>query len=349
MRLTVPKSQLATRARQHDANTKLLVIHSQSKRYEHALFESLARYLKEGDLLVVNDAATIPASFRGTLKGQELELRLAACLEPNEKQPQRWLAVVFGRGSWRVPTENRGAPAVAFAGDLIDLGAGLRAQVEKVRPESNRLLEIGWRCDLRELWRLLYLNGRPIQYSYLKEELRLWDTQTLFATHPASVESPSAAFPLTWSQLFDLNSRGVKLAPLTHAAGLSSTGDAELDRLLPFDEHYSIPQETAAAVNEAMERGNKVIAVGTTVARALESAASLGTVRAGSATTGLKITSRYQRRVVSGLITGLHEPGASHLDLLSAFAPSSAIEAAYASALANGYLWHEYGDACLIL
>lgn len=351
MRLKVPRAQLASRARQHFPKTKLLVINNESGTHSHAFFNELGHYLNEGDVLVANNAATIPASFQGSARGKPIELRLAANLEPNEKTPRRWLAVLFGEGSWKTPTERRAAAPLVSPGDTIELAKGLSARIEQVRSENNRLVEVSWRCDLRDLWRLLYRAGRPVQYSYLKEDLKLWDTQTLFATRPVAVEAPSAAFPLTWNQLFKLNSAGVKLVSLTHAAGLSSTGDPSLDRLLPFDENYSIPSQTAAAINDALANGKRIIAIGTTVVRALESAFDVNTghIEAKNGVTSLKLSAARKKQVVTSLITGLHEPGASHLELLSSFAPSAVIESAYADAIKRNYLWHEYGDACLIL
>ena len=164
------------------------------------------------------------------------------------------------------------------------------------------------------------------------------------------MELPSAGRPLTWSLLLDLIRRGVRIAPLTHAAGLSSTGDPDLDALLPLPERYEIPEDTALGIRKTAAAGGRVIAVGTSVVRALEGcAAEHGEVIAGAGETHLRISPSHRLRVVHGLFTGLHEPTASHFHLLQAFAPPALIHEAYAHAEAAGYLGHEFGDSNLIL
>jgi S-adenosylmethionine:tRNA ribosyltransferase-isomerase len=155
---------------------------------------------------------------------------------------------------------------------------------------------------------------------------------------------PSAGRPLTWDVLLGLRRAGIELATLTHAAGLSSTGDLALDRMLPWPERYEIPQRTIDAIDRARARGGRVIAVGTTVVRALESAHEAG---AGTAT--LRLDAAYRPRVVDGLVSGLHVPGESHFELLSAFAPPERLGRAMALAAATALSAHELGDACLVL
>ena len=146
-----------------------------------------------------------------------------------------------------------------------------------------------------------------------------------------------------------LRKRGVQVVPLIHAAGISSTGEQALDALLPLPEYYHIPEETAVVVNLAMRDGRRIIALGTSVTRALESAVDeQGDVVPGRGIATLKLSPRYHRKVVTGLLTGMHEDGTSHLQLLQAFAPWSLIETAYDQAKKRHYLWHEYGDTCLI-
>jgi S-adenosylmethionine:tRNA ribosyltransferase-isomerase len=199
------------------------------------------------------------------------------------------------------------------------------------------------------LWSALYRHGRPVQYSYAERPLELWDVQTAYAARPWAAEPPSAGRPLTWGLLAALHAAGVRTATLTHAAGLSSTGDPRLDAQLPFPERYEVPAETAAAARRARALGGRVIAVGTTVVRALESAvAADGAVRAASGVTDLKIDASHRRRVVDGILTGLHEPGSSHFALLTAFAPPETFESAFRCAEEAGYLAHEFGDAMLV-
>ena len=161
----------------------------------------------------------------------------------------------------------------------------------------------------------------------------------------------SAGRPLTAALLAALRARGIGIASLTHAAGLSSTGDAELDAALPLPEAYDLPAETALAIARTHARGGRVVAIGTSVVRALEgcAAANGGELRAGAGTTDLRIDRQFQRRIVDGLFTGLHEPTASHFQLLQAFAGRGVIEQAYAHAAGRGYLYHEFGDSNLIL
>jgi S-adenosylmethionine:tRNA ribosyltransferase-isomerase len=165
------------------------------------------------------------------------------------------------------------------------------------------------------------------------------------------VELPSAGRPLTWSLLSELRRRGVALAALTHAAGLSAAGDPALDRALPLPERYEIPNSTAEAIAAAKARGGRVVAVGTSVVRALEGRADAhgGALTPGSGWTDLRIGPATRLRVVDGLLTGMHEPDTSHFELLRAFAPSSLLERAHAHATASGYLGHEFGDSSLIL
>jgi S-adenosylmethionine:tRNA ribosyltransferase-isomerase len=180
--------------------------------------------------------------------------------------------------------------------------------------------------------------------------------QTAYAGRPWAAEMPSAGRPLTWDIVLGLRRAGVDVAALTHAAGLSSTGDDALDRALPWPERYEIPRRTADAVRAARARGGRVIAVGTTVVRALEAAAydeadraAEPAIRAGSGIATLRLALGYQPRVVSGLVSGLHVPGESHFELLSAFAPADQLRQAVALAAQHGLSAHELGDACLIL
>ncbi|HEY7294916.1 MAG TPA: S-adenosylmethionine:tRNA ribosyltransferase-isomerase, partial [Dehalococcoidia bacterium] len=197
----------------------------------------------------------------------------------------------------------------------------------------------------------IYRAGEPVRYTYVPEILPIEDYQTVYAAEPGSVEMPSAGRPFTWQLLLELRRRGVQTAFITLHTGLSSVRDDALDALrLGHEEQYRIGPQAAAAVNEARERGRRVIAVGTTVVRTLETVADAGGhVQAAAGTTGLYISAVHRLRAVDGLLTGLHEPQASHLDLLSAFVPPALLGPAYAQALATGYLWHEFGDVNLII
>ena len=180
-------------------------------------------------------------------------------------------AVVFGAGDFRTPTEHRPHPPVLQAGDALQLGP-LRAVVLRV-VKHPRLVDVCFQNPVAEIWEGLSRYGRPIQYAYLPEPIAIWDTWTRIASQPVAFESPSAGFILDWTMIRSLRSRGARFATVTHAAGISSTGDLELDQLLPFDEPYNIPLQTATLIDACRRLGGRVIAIGTTVVRALEHAA----------------------------------------------------------------------------
>ena len=296
-------------------------------------FRELPALLGAGDLVVVNDAATLPASLAGrTLDGRFFELRLAAPIDAG-----RIHGVLLGEGNHRTRTEHRPPPPALAIGDHVRIGT-IDSEVTAI---AGRRVELATRVSADELWQALYTSGRPVQYAHRPELLPLWSVQTAYAGRPWAAEMPSAGRPLTWDVLLELKRRGVGIASLTHAAGLSSTGDDELDRALPWPERYEIPRRTS----EAIATANRVIAIGTTVVRALE--ASLGEPGSGVAT--LRIDARYRPVVVDGLVSGLHVPGESHFDLLSAFAPRDLLARAVEVAAAQGLSGHELGDACLIL
>jgi S-adenosylmethionine:tRNA ribosyltransferase-isomerase len=309
----------------------------------------LARWLAPGDLLVVNDAATLPASLRGRVNGEEIEIRLA---EPPRADRAR--AVLFGEGDWRTPTEHRPPPPALSPGTRIEVGP-LAAVVEHVSALSPRLVTLRF-LDARgplegdALLAAIYAHGHPIQYAHLLDDLELWSVQTLYAGPPWAVELPSAGRPLSWRAIAALREAGVRFATLTHAAGLSATGDPALDAALPLPERYRLREETVAAIAQTRARGGRVIAVGTTVVRALEDACQKnGTLVAGESVAHLVLGPAHRLHVVDGVITGMHAPTESHYRLLEAFAPAACLLAAHHHALATGYLAHEFGDVALLL
>jgi S-adenosylmethionine:tRNA ribosyltransferase-isomerase len=346
--------------------TRLLHVDPVRRTLRDGTIGDLVPLLERGDLLVLNDAATIPASLHATTEsGERLELRLAA-REPDGA----WRAVLFGAGDWRTRTEDRPAPPRLRVGDSLVVGRArndpaeispaivsltaappLVATILGADRDSPRLVSLRFDRDGAELWRALYAAGRPVQYAYLRDELSLWHVQTLVAARPWAVEPPSAGFPLTWELLLQVRRRGVELARVTHSAGLSSTGDAALDRRFPLAEHFDVPNETVNAIERTHARGGRVVATGTTVTRALEGAASLhdGRLVAGSGTTELRLRAGIARAVVDGLVTGIHEPDTSHFALLESFADRALLERAHVFAEEHGYLGHEFGDAVVIL
>jgi S-adenosylmethionine:tRNA ribosyltransferase-isomerase len=333
----------ATWPRPARAGARLLLLDRQSGALADRVAGELPDILAPGDLLVLNDAATLPASLSGEADGAPLELRLL------DEQSGLWRAVAFGPGSWRTPTERRAAPPPLGPGTRLSFG-GLRATVEAVLPESPRLIALRFEQNAEAFWSELYRVGKPVQYSYLSGDLRLWHVQNAYAARPWASEAPSAGFVLSAALLARLRRRGVEIATLTHAAGLSSSGDPALDAALPLGERFEIPEPTVAAVARARARAGRVVAVGTSVVRALETRAlEHGALRAGPGRSELRIGPGFSLRVVDGLLSGIHDPAASHYALLQAFASSAHLAAAHAAAERWGYLEHEFGDVCLLL
>lgn len=307
-----------------------------------AAVQDLADLLRPGDLVVVNDAATLPASLPGeTREGATLEVRLVA------PEGDAWRCVVFGEGDWRTKTELRPPAPSLPPGSILRFGAHLEAEV--VKDLGRGLFTVRFNRTGDAFWAAVYRIGRPVQYAYVQAPLALFHVQTGYASRPWAAEMPSAGRPLTWSLLLRLRQRGVGVARVTHAAGLSSTGDAALDATLPWPERLDIPPETVEAAAMTRQSGGRVLAVGTSVVRALEGAARGGELRSGEGVTDLVIGPGFEARVVDGIFTGLHEATASHFALLQAFAALPLLERAYAHAERAGYLGHEFGDSCLIV
>jgi S-adenosylmethionine:tRNA ribosyltransferase-isomerase len=338
----------ATWPRDEPLADRLLFLDPQSGDFQDLRMRDLPRRLRSGDVLVVNDAATLPASLQATTStGEHVEVRLAG----RGPDVGEWTAALLGRGDWRTRTEERSAPPRLSAGDLLHLGGDLNATVRRVWSVSPRLVDLVFDREGDALWQSLYRHGRPVQYSHVKGPLALWHVQTVYGARPWAVESPSAGLPLNWELLGSLRREGVALASLTHAAGLSSIGDSIVDALLPLPERFEIPEATVEAIEQTRREGGRVIAVGTSVVRALEGSAAAhgGRIRAEAAVTDLRINAQYRPRIVDGLLTGLHEPGSSHFSLLTAFAPEEALLDATRHAEVSGYLGHEFGDAMLIV
>ena len=338
----------ADRAIQRPPHAKLLVVDAH-RRIGHAPRSAFVEFLRPRDLVVANDAATLPASLHGAHAASDapVEVRLAGRPSLDPEDVCRFSAVVFGAGDFHSRTEDRPAPPPLAPGDRLTLGP-LNATVERTLGHP-RLVSLHFDGGADEVWAGLARHGRPIQYAHLPAPLALWDVWTRFAGPPVAFEPPSAGFALDWRVLAMMRERGVEFETVTHAAGISSTGDDALDSLLPFDEPYRIPEATARAVARARARGGRVVAVGTSVVRALEDAATAdGRVRAGAglATRHLGRTSRLL--VVDVILSGTHEPGTSHYELLRAFLDDATLERTSAELDARGYLTHEFGDSVLI-
>lgn len=298
--------------------------------------DALTTLLGPGDVLVLNDAATFPGSLHVVHAGLTLEARLF------EKTPTGFRAVLFGPGDFHTRTEDRLPPPALPAGTRLDL-AGLPAVISRVDPRSPRLVDLTLFADDATQWAHVYGHGAPIQYAHQPQPLPLWSVQNVYAGRPWASELPSAGHHLTHRRLARLRDRGVDVVRLTHATGLSSTGDPRLDAALPFAERYDLPRETAHAVRHA----TRVIAAGTSVLRALEASAESNFEELEGLATR-HIGPQTALRVVDGLLTGIHAPGESHFRLLGALVDAPTLQAATELSHRAGLAPHEFGDLALL-
>jgi S-adenosylmethionine:tRNA ribosyltransferase-isomerase len=298
----------------------------------HARFRDLPQVLSAGDLLVVNVSATLPAALEARLGEQPLQL---------------WLSTPAPDGTWLVElrTSDRRPYPQPPIGARLELPGGAHAELLANFARSDRLSVARIECDA-PLDDYLRRHGRPIRYGYVPEPWPLEAYQTVFALEPGSAEMPSAGRPFTAELVTELIVRGVLVAPVILHTGVSSLEQGEP----PFRERYHVPAVTARLVNAVRGWNGRVIAVGTTVVRALETVAEAdGTVSEGQGWTSFVVTPERGLRAVDGLLTGWHERDSSHLELLEAAAGRELLERSYAAALAHGYLWHEFGDLHLIM
>jgi S-adenosylmethionine:tRNA ribosyltransferase-isomerase len=333
---------------QRPSRAKLLAI-DENRKLRHGPRSKFIELLRQGDLVIANDAATIPASLEGAHlpSGRTIELRLAGRSSLGPEAVREWIAVVFGAGDFRTPTENRPLPPELNADDRVILGP-LNATVEETLGHP-RLVRARFDGRPAEIWEGIARHGRPVQYTHLRKPLALWDVWTAIAGPPVALEPPSAGFALDWSFLGSLKARGISFQTLTHAAGLSSTGDPQLDALLPLDEPYWIPPTTARAVRQTRRRGGRIIAIGTTTARALEHAAEPdGSVREGAGVATQRIDGTTRLRVVDAILSGVHEPGTSHYSLLQAFVDEETLRIMVREMDELGYRTHEFGDSVFV-
>ena len=312
---------------------RLCVVERATGRITHTTVAHLGEHLIPGDLLVVNSSRTLPAALRVTRDdGRQVQLR------PGALRDGEWDALAVG-------TDPPHANVGLRAGELLRARSGLELRVRAERPDAPLL----WRMTVErgDVLTTLLKDGEPIRYSYVSEPVALEHYQTVYAGMPGSVEIPSAGRHLTWELLGELRNAGIDVTDIVLHCGLSSFQDDDVDLHKPLiEEWFAVRQETADRIN----RASRVIAVGTSVIRTLESAVDAeGTARAMSGWTPLVITPRTKLRAVDALLTGLHEPPATHLDMLGALLDEPLLERAYAEVRERGYLWHEFGDAMLIL
>jgi S-adenosylmethionine:tRNA ribosyltransferase-isomerase len=297
-----------------------------------ACFDELGDFLKPGDVLVVNTSATLPAAIPADLHGGSVELHLSTHVSGPD-----WVVEV--RTTDQRPHR---APRTAT---VLHLPDDARAEILAPYLGSTRLaiarLDLGMPVDA-----YLARHGQPIRYPHSPAGLGIDAYQTVFARDPGSAEMPSAARPFSPELVARLGVDGVRFAPLTLHCGVSSLEAGES----PYPERYRVPSETARLVNTARRSGGRVIAVGTTAVRALETVADAdGVIAGGSGLTNLVVTPESGVRAVDGLVTGWHEPESWHLQLLEAVAGAELLSSSYDAARAAGYRFHEFGDSHLIL
>ena len=314
---------------------RLMVAHRSTGDIVDDVFTLLPRYLRSGDVVVINTSATIPAALPAIkADGEEVVLHLSTRIEDG-----LWTVEV------RKPAGFGSLPGPDLQPQALSLPEGGEIRLLTHPGYSKRM----WFAELRvpgDLFAYLGQYGGPIRYRYAAAPWALDAYQTVYARDPGSAEMPSAGRPFTAELMASLVARGVVILPIVLHAGVASLELGEH----PAPEQRRVPAATASAINALRADGGRVVAVGTTVTRALESAADLdGTIRPAEGLTDIVIGPNRPPRVVDGLITGWHEPKASHLELVEAVAGSSLTARMYERALASRYLWHEFGDSCLIL
>jgi S-adenosylmethionine:tRNA ribosyltransferase-isomerase len=342
--MSIPAFELPARLEAHEppeANgrrrdeVRLMVATRHDGRLVHASFADLPSFLRAGDLLVVNVSATLPASLPAVREdGTDLELHFST------PAPGR------AGCDWLVELRREGLP---FGGarphERLELPAGGSARLLAPYAGGARL----WLASTSvsgTVESYLGRHGRPIRYGYVPEEWPLDAYQNVYALEPGSAEMASAGRPFTADLVTRLVARGILVAPVTLHTGVSSPERHEP----PYPERYRVSPETARLVNAVHGWGGRVVAVGTTVVRALETTARPdGAVEAGEGWTHLVVTPERGLWAVDGLLSGWHEPAASHLELLRASGGDELLERCYEEALACGYLWHEFGDSHLVL
>ena len=323
---------------------RLMVSYRANDRIVHTRFHDLPDYLSAGDVMVINTSGTLCAALEATrADGTSLELHLSTHLPAD-----LWIVELRQLGE-------RGTQPFyqAIPGETLQLPGGATAilhtpyAIDRATPlvGSRRLWIATFQLPM-PLLAYLDVYGFPIRYGYVQRQWPIEYYQTVYATEPGSAEMPSAGRAFTPELLTRLIARGVLIVPLLLHTGVASLEEHEP----PYEEYYRVPLDTARVLNDARAAGRRIVAVGTTVVRALETVTDTqGTTHPGEGWTRLVITPEHGIRSVNALLTGLHEPRASHLAMLEALAGREHLQITYAEALRQGYLWHEFGDLHLIL
>jgi S-adenosylmethionine:tRNA ribosyltransferase-isomerase len=324
---------------------RLMVSHYSTDEVRHTRFYQLDKYLDEGDVIVINTSRTRNAALLATrADGSVLELHVSIHFDD-----ELWtveLRSIMEAGKTKHLEDARQGELLRLPGNVSAVlqGPYVSDCNDNTKPsETLWLAKIDFPQDVDEY---LTRYGFPIRYNYVKEKWPLSFYQTVYATEPGSAEMPSAGRPFTPRVLKRLAAKGIQIAPLILHTGVSNLETHEP----PYKEFYRVPVETARIVNAARSAGHRIVAVGTTAIRALETVTNGdGKTHAGEGWTCLVITPQRKLRAVNALITGMHEPQATHLAMLEALAGLSHIKIAYEEALRKEYLWHEFGDLHLIL
>jgi S-adenosylmethionine:tRNA ribosyltransferase-isomerase len=316
---------------------RLMVSYRRDDGLLHARFHDIPELLGAGDVLVINTSGTLPAALPAVRKDRtELRLHLSTRLSD----------AIWSVELRRLEKGTIQPFRAAQAGEILSLPGSAKARLIEPYPYPGSRL---WRARLEfPVPDLAYLleQGQPIRYSYVREEWPLPYYQTVYTTEMGSAEMPSAGRAFTPQIITQLVAQGVQVAPLLLHTGVASLEEHEP----PYEEFYRVPPETARLVNQARTDGRRVIAVGTTVVRALETVTDVyGVLHPGEGWTKLVVTPQRGVRAVDGILTGWHEPRATHLLMLEAIAGKRHVEIAYQAALREQYLWHEFGDLHLIL
>ena len=339
LRFALPPSRQAGRPPEHRGLTRdgVRLLEARPGRIAHRRFRDLPGLLEPGDLVVLNTSATVPAALTGSVDARDRTVHVSGVLDDGS-----WVVEI------RLP-DGSGPDLGLLPGARVVLSGGVRVRLVAGHPDPSRHPSRLWRAEVTgatDLADHLARYGRPIRYDYVDDAYPMQAYQTVYASEPGSAEMASAGRPFTDRILVELISRGVVVTGLALHGGVSSPQLHEP----PAPERFTVPAHTARLVTATRLAGGRVVAVGTTVVRALETAAApWGEVRAASGWTDLVLDGTRRARVVDGLLTGLHEAEASHLLLLTAVAGADLVGSAYAAALGEDYLWHEFGDSMLFL
>jgi S-adenosylmethionine:tRNA ribosyltransferase-isomerase len=311
-------------------DVKMMVLNREDGSCEHTRFKQLPDFLQKGDVLVFNNSRTLPASLKGKQGNRKVEVRLSRKTDENT-----WDALILGD--------------FYQTGEPIDFPEGVSGRM-KGQGSETPLVQVEFSRGGVELMDFIFKWGEPIRYEYIEAPWPLDYYQNVYGSVPGSVEMASAGRAFTWKLIRALKEKGIGIVFIQLHAGLSYYGNDRWPMPQNHPEDFHVSSEAVKEILYAKDRGSRIIAVGTTVVRALETVMTYyGQLQPADGTTNVYISGDTPLQIVDGLITGLHEPEASHLDLLKAFISESKLENAYQIALAKNYKWHEFGDMNIIL